>query len=154
MKQPERFPPDDFREWMNRARSNLARAKTRVPGAYLEDSCFDAQQATEKAIKAVMIMQDIDFPYTHDLAHLITILEARGSAFQMRFGAPSSSLAMLYIPAIPVWRNPFPNRSTGKPSPSPNPLSNGPGNAYDQEGMEALAEALKSFGQQTHRLKC
>ena len=78
MKQPERFPPDDSREWMNRARSNLARAKTRVPGAYLEDSCFDAQQATEKAIKAVMIMQDIDFPYTHDLAHLMMILEAGG----------------------------------------------------------------------------
>ncbi len=53
MKQPERFPPDDPREWLNRARSNLVRAKNRIPGAYLEDLCFDAQQAAEKAIKGV-----------------------------------------------------------------------------------------------------
>ena len=50
MKPPERFPPDDPREWLNRARSNLARAKVSVSGAYLEDLCFDAQQASEKAI--------------------------------------------------------------------------------------------------------
>ena len=55
MKPPERFPPDDPREWLNRARSNLVRAKVFVSGAYLEDLCFDAQQASEKAIKAVMI---------------------------------------------------------------------------------------------------
>lgn len=78
MKPPERFPPDDPREWLNRARSNLARAKVFVPGNYLEDLCFDAQQAAEKAIKAVMIRRDTDFPYIHDLAHLLTILEARG----------------------------------------------------------------------------
>lgn len=28
MEPPERFPPDDPREWLNRARSNLVRAKT------------------------------------------------------------------------------------------------------------------------------
>jgi HEPN domain-containing protein len=50
---PERFPPDDPREWLNRARSNLSRAQSRIPGVYLEDLCFDAQQAAEKAIKAL-----------------------------------------------------------------------------------------------------
>ena len=78
MKPPERFPPDDPREWLNRARSNLVRAKTRVPGAYLEDLCFDAQQAAEKAIKAVMILRDIEFPYVHDLDRLLTVLEEDG----------------------------------------------------------------------------
>ena len=72
MKPPERFPPEDPREWMNRARSNLVRAKDRVPQAYLEDLCFDARQAAEKAIKAVMIARGIVFPYTHDLARLLT----------------------------------------------------------------------------------
>lgn len=76
MKPPERFPSDDPREWMNRARSNLVLAKNRVPQAYLEDLCFDAQQAAEKAIKAVMIAHGIVFPYTHDLARLLTILES------------------------------------------------------------------------------
>ena len=55
MKRPERFPSDDPREWLNRARSNLARARDRAAEVYLEDLCFDAQQAAEKAIKAVMI---------------------------------------------------------------------------------------------------
>ena len=50
MNPPERFSPDDPREWLNRARSNLALAKNRIPGAYLEDLCFEAQQAAEKAI--------------------------------------------------------------------------------------------------------
>jgi len=72
---PERYEPDDPREWLNRARSNLARASTRVPGVYLEDFCFDAQQAAEKAIKAVLIARRVRFPYIHDLARLIALLE-------------------------------------------------------------------------------
>jgi hypothetical protein len=45
----ERFAPDDPREWLNRARSNLAQASVRLPEVYLEDLCFQAQQAAEKA---------------------------------------------------------------------------------------------------------
>ncbi len=66
----ERFSPDDPREWLNRARSNLARARSgaTIPEVYLEDLCFDAQQAAEKALKAVLIHLDVSFPYVHDLA--------------------------------------------------------------------------------------
>ena len=53
-------------------------AKNRVPGAYLEDLCFQAQQAAEKAIKAMMIMREIDFPYVHDLTRLLVIFESSG----------------------------------------------------------------------------
>jgi len=54
---PAPRPPDDPHEWLRRARSNLARAQAdiRLAGVYLEDLCFDAQQAAEKAIKAVLI---------------------------------------------------------------------------------------------------
>ena len=90
MKLPERFPPDDPREWMNRARSNLARLKSRVPGVYLEDFCFDAQQAAEKAIKAVMIARSIEFPYVHDLDHLLSLLEEGGRPYQRRSVKPTS----------------------------------------------------------------
>ena len=48
MTPPERFPPDDPREWLNRAKSNLAMAMNRTPDVYLEDLCFEAQQAAEK----------------------------------------------------------------------------------------------------------
>ncbi len=47
---PERYPPEDPREWLNRARSNLALASAQGEGVYLEDLCFNAQQAVEKAI--------------------------------------------------------------------------------------------------------
>ncbi|NOX53319.1 MAG: HEPN domain-containing protein [Planctomycetes bacterium] len=74
----QRFDPDDPREWINRARSNLARARNVIPEAYLEDLCFDAQQAAEKAIKAVLIHRGVPFPYIHDLARLLALLEQDG----------------------------------------------------------------------------
>ena len=80
MRPPERFPPDDPREWVNRAKSNLALATNRVPDAYLEDLCFEAQQGAEKAIKAVLIRRGIEFPYVHDLAQLLSLLEIEGLA--------------------------------------------------------------------------
>ena len=76
----KRFPPDDPREWLNRARSNLARAKggIRIPNVYLEDLCFDAQQAAEKALKALLLHRGVRFPYVHDLAELVGLLEQAG----------------------------------------------------------------------------
>ena len=49
MRGHKRYPPDDPREWINRARSNLQRARVQIPDVYIEDMCFDAQQAAEKA---------------------------------------------------------------------------------------------------------
>lgn len=49
---PEGGSPGDPREWLRRARSNLARASQGqvTPDGLLEDACFDAQQAAEKAL--------------------------------------------------------------------------------------------------------
>lgn len=74
----KRLPPNDPREWLNRAQSNLARARNPVPGAYLEDCCFDAQQAAEKAIKAVYLAYGLTFPFVHDLGRLLTLLTQAG----------------------------------------------------------------------------
>jgi HEPN domain-containing protein len=63
---------------LGRARSNLAQAKAEAPGIYLEDLCFDAQQAAEKAIKAVLLHRGVGFPYIHDLAELLRLLEQAG----------------------------------------------------------------------------
>ncbi len=75
---PERFPPEDPREWLVRARSNLALASASLPGVVLDDLCFEAQQAAEKATKAVLVALGIAFPYVHDLARLLTLLEEHG----------------------------------------------------------------------------
>jgi len=76
----EQFSPDDPREWLNRARSNLAKARgiSGIPEVYLEDLCFDAQQAAEKAIKAALIHLGVRFPYVHDLAQLLALVERAG----------------------------------------------------------------------------
>lgn len=74
----DRPPPDDPRAWIDRARSNLIRSKSTHPDVYREDLCFDAQQAAEKALKALCIQRDVDFPYVHDLAQLITLLQEDG----------------------------------------------------------------------------
>ena len=70
---PDRDPSHP-RSWLRRARSNLARAKLLAgqPEVLYEDLCFDAQQAVEKALKAVLIQQGVTVPRTHALAELLT----------------------------------------------------------------------------------
>ncbi len=51
-----------------------------MPGVYLEDLCFQAQQAAEKAFKALLLRYDTYFPRVHDLARLITLLEHHGES--------------------------------------------------------------------------
>jgi HEPN domain/Nucleotidyltransferase domain len=74
----KRYPPTDPRERLNRARSNLALAKSDTVGALLEDLCFEAQQAAEKAVKAVFVHRGARFPYIHDLDELLERLERSG----------------------------------------------------------------------------
>ena len=71
---------DKAKEWLQRAKSNMARAKAgRVsPDILYEDLCYDAQQAVEKAFKSVCIIYEIVFPKTHDIAYLIELLEKGG----------------------------------------------------------------------------
>ncbi len=77
---PEDRSPDNPHEWIRRAKSNLAKAKSGadVQGVYLEDLCFDAQQAVEKAVKSVLVSRRLSFPYVHDLARLMSLIETAG----------------------------------------------------------------------------
>ncbi|MBI2939999.1 MAG: HEPN domain-containing protein [Chloroflexi bacterium] len=77
---PERLPPDDPKEWLNRARSSLAQARGGIdlPGVYPEDLCFQAQQAAEKAIKGVLIRLRVRFPYVHDLGKFLNLVDEAG----------------------------------------------------------------------------
>jgi HEPN domain-containing protein len=63
-------------EWLRRAKSNLIRAQQPRPaGVCWEDLCFDAQQAVEKALKALLVYYHIPFRFVHDIAELLTLLE-------------------------------------------------------------------------------
>ena len=64
-------------EWLRHARSNLAIAKQVHSDEVLwEDLCFDAQQAAEKAFKAVLVFRGVDFPKTHNIRVLLNLLDS------------------------------------------------------------------------------
>jgi hypothetical protein len=58
-----KLSPTDPHEWLRRARSNLARAKSQIPEACLEDLCFDAQQASEIATHQMKRPRGWDSPF-------------------------------------------------------------------------------------------
>ena len=65
--------------WLRRARSNLARARLPRPeDAVWNDYCFDAQQAAEKALKSVLILNGVRPQQTHDIQRLVGDLERAG----------------------------------------------------------------------------
>ncbi len=114
---PGRDDPADPRAWLRRARSNLARARVPppTPEVLYEDLCFDAQQAAEKAIKAVLVHRAVSFPKTHDLNHLLSLAARNGidipppireadrltrHAFESRYPGPWSVSAQDWVHAV------------------------------------------------------
>jgi len=77
----ERPIPGSPAEWLAASRRDLAFARVALPegGAY-ESLCFHAQQAAEKAIKAVYRAGGHRFRYTHDIDDLLLGLERLGVA--------------------------------------------------------------------------
>jgi len=59
--------------WLSRARTDLAAARVvfrRDPDVEPWIAVFHAQQAAEKAIKAILVARNINPPYVHDLSEL------------------------------------------------------------------------------------
>ena len=92
----EHFPPDDPRAWLIRARSNLRHARAEEDEVCYEDLCFDAQQAVEKALKGLLLHRGVQFPYTHDLAALVDLLERSGTVVP----SPVRASARLTVHAV------------------------------------------------------
>lgn len=72
--------PASPEEWLKHARSDLkvARISEGQEEIFPEQVCFHAQQAAEKAIKAVFLANKIDFPFVHEIKILHDILENAG----------------------------------------------------------------------------
>ncbi len=61
-----------FEIWLQRAASNLAIARTgQQENVVLEDLCFEAQQAAEKALKALLLYHGVEPPRTHAFTLLL-----------------------------------------------------------------------------------
>ena len=56
-------------EWLQWSRDDLRASEALMPSPYAQPRhvCFWAQQAAEKAIKAAFVLEQIQFPYVHDL---------------------------------------------------------------------------------------
>ena len=69
----------EVRRWLRYACEDIAAAEALLVGADIapREPCWLAQQAGEKAIKAVLIFQGTHFPRTHDLDVLRNLLEPR-----------------------------------------------------------------------------
>ena len=71
------MPPDlsestYVKAWLQNARSDLSLAKVpKTRSIQYSHLCFHAQQAAEKAIKAVLLARRIVMPRTHDLDFLL-----------------------------------------------------------------------------------
>lgn len=65
--------------WLSIAREDLMTAERLTHDSDIppRQSCFFAQHAAEKAIKAALISEAIEFPYTHDLERLLSVLPTR-----------------------------------------------------------------------------
>jgi HEPN domain-containing protein len=65
---------------LRKAREDASAVERLAPDEEMADSVvgFHAQQAAEKAMKAVLASRGDEFPWTHDLRHLMDRLEAIG----------------------------------------------------------------------------
>ena len=62
--------------WIRRAQSNLAIARqAKSQEVFLEDLCFEAQQAAEKSLKALLILLSEEYPRKHSFALLLEQLQ-------------------------------------------------------------------------------
>jgi HEPN domain-containing protein len=66
---------DDPKRWMDFARTDLRMASEGIKHGYrLEPLCYHAQQAAEKALKALLVARRVPFPKVHDLKKLMALL--------------------------------------------------------------------------------
>lgn len=72
---------DHARFLLRKARDDEVAARKLASDAEVADAIvgFHAQQAVEKALKAVLSARDRAYPWTHDLRHLMELLDAAGS---------------------------------------------------------------------------
>ncbi len=64
-----------LRRWLRYAEDDLQVAEILLKQSTVpRSSCFHAQQAAEKAIKAIFVFLQVDFPFTHDLNQLRDLL--------------------------------------------------------------------------------
>ena len=60
----------EARRWLRYAQEDLEVVGQMARVARPRYACWFSQQAAEKALKAVLVLESVDFPYSHDLRRL------------------------------------------------------------------------------------
>lgn len=72
---PDAEQPGSPAVWLRYARADLALARVALPpGGLYETLCFHAQQAAEKALKALLLARGVPFPRTRNLTILLDLV--------------------------------------------------------------------------------
>jgi HEPN domain-containing protein len=68
-------PRDHALGLLEKAGHDLVAARaTIVTGQALDTVCFHSQQAVEKALKALLALKDVEYPWRHDLGELLELV--------------------------------------------------------------------------------
>jgi len=74
MKPPEVVARELAREWLAKADVDVSAAKALLAtNAHFDTVAFHAQQAAEKALKALLVSHQVEFPKTHDIKRLLVL---------------------------------------------------------------------------------
>lgn len=87
--------------WFEQAQWDLNAAKLSIQNGYHEWSCFESQQAAEKAIKAVIVANGIRAPRTHKLSSLIGIVKSVDKKVQEYYFDVKTIQAFTFIARYP-----------------------------------------------------
>jgi HEPN domain-containing protein len=125
---------DEVRPWLVVAERDLKAARNCLfgPEPTEEAAAYHCQQAAEKVVKAVLVNESIEVPYTHDLRILVGLLSTHPLAAMLR------PLAR-FTPYATAYRYPIDDPLGVPPSPT----------IEEVEGwiteIEAVKEGLKHF---------
>ncbi|MFB3892439.1 MAG: HEPN domain-containing protein [Phycisphaerae bacterium] len=85
-------PRDHALALLAKAAHDLVAARAVIAtGEALDTVCFHAQQAAEKALKALLALQDVDYPWRHDMGELVELVRTHYPKLEL----PAEQLAEL-----------------------------------------------------------
>ena len=67
---------DEARRWLRYAAEDLDAAERLLGNEPSRHACWLAQQAAEKALKGALVLEEVDFPFSHDLDALRNLLSS------------------------------------------------------------------------------
>ncbi len=87
------WPSDEAREWIARARSSLALARSTGHGVQVEDLCLLAHETVERAVRAVLTVEGVPVPAEESVPAMLAALDLHGVAVPERIARAAETCA-------------------------------------------------------------